>query len=403
MAKFTSETSQQSFCGWLLSSTVSPAKQAFERQLFFTKRKMGLEYVRASGLGQRGFLDSSPEQTAENSEKYEAMGIHWWGHSFAVKKTIEEAREHDSKFTGLSKIMYLISDVDVSDLDDSTPKEIIQARFKEVVANGKMVGWDDSEAMITGNPIPAKFVEADMKRVRGMVLPEKVDYFTLDDRGARFTNSGWVFTKIRGELTYATLFESNSKTIRDLESKARNKARKGYTFTFNENFTEALNAARDQLRVVKNPVIGKPEKSPANSRYLIDPDTYNLALEGYKTGHFFSVETRKNGQLVGGIIGSRQGNLIKLDTIFYGYEDKPDGTFKSLVDDAKLAVIAAMKRLHAHKINVADVGMVTPFTASMKGKYVSGTTFLKHLKELKALGPVEIDFTTPWVPEPVEN
>ncbi len=357
------------------------------------------EFDLMAGLGMRGFLGAYPEATSENSAHLSSQGVMFWGHSFSVKKSIEEAQAHDAQFKGLSKIMYLISDVDVSDLRDETPKEIIRQRFESIFNGGQMVYWDDTEAIVKKQPeLPPRFVRVDMMAARRLIVTETVGYFTRDDRGPRFNQSGWVFPKIRGELNYATVFESDSDTIKKILKEARKVSKAGYTFTFNTDFVEALNMVRDQARVEKTPE-GKLIKVPNNSRYR-EPQVYNKALEGYRSGHGFSVEVRnEKGELMGGVLGERHGNIVALETTFYGYEDRPDGTFRSQIDFAKMAVLAAMKRLHEHGINVVDAGMVTPFTASLKGEYVPAARFAKDIAELRRMPPIDVDLSRPWTPD----
>jgi Leu/Phe-tRNA-protein transferase len=357
-----------------------------------------LEFDLNAGLGMRGFLGAYPEATGDNSVLLASQGVMFWGHSFAVKKSLAEAQAHDAKFTGLSKIAYLISDVDVSDLHDDTPDDIVRERFEKIFATADFVYWDDTEAIIKKQDIPAKLVRMDKAAAAKLIVPETIGYFTRDDRGPRFTQSGWVFPKIRGELNYKTIFESGSTTIKKIMQDARKFLSRGYTITFNTNYEEALNMVRDQARVEKDES-GRAVKVPENSRYR-EPAVYGKALEGYRSGHGFSVEVRDpQGKLVGGILGERHGNIVALETTFYGYEDRPDGTFKSQIDFAKMAVLAALKRLHEHGIDVVDANMVTPFTASLKGEYVSAAQFAGDIERLRRMPPIEIDLTRPWSPD----
>lgn len=356
-----------------------------------------LEFDVMAGLGLRGFLGAFPKASPEVTAQLAKAGVMYWGHSFAVKRSIEEAREHDAKFRGLEKIMYLISDVDVSDLKHTTPKKVVRERFNQIFTEGKMVYWDDTEAILTKKDVPPKFVQVDMSVARRLIIPETIGYFTRDDRGPRFTQSGWVFPKIRGELNYAEVFESGSTTIKKILNEAKTLARKGYTFTFNQNFQEALNAARDQIRLGKDEN-GNLVKLASNSRYR-EPSVYNKALEGYQTGHSFSVEVRDpDGNLVAGTLGERHGNIVAFETVFYTYEDRPDGTFRSNINMAKMAALAGLIRLHEHGIDVADAGMVTPFTAGLKGEYVSAEQFATDVAQLRRRPLVELDLSRPWIP-----
>lgn len=381
------------------------ANSALEQKL--CEQMLGLTLVRATppefnlnaGLGMRGFLGAYPKATADVAASLAQQGVYFWGHSFAVKKTLAEAAAHDVQFKGLGKIAYMISDVDVSDLTDDTPDDVVRERFRQVFDSAELVYWDDTEAIISGRDVPAVLQRISKEDAARLMLPETINYFTRDARGARFTQSGWVFPKIRGELNYAHVFESGSSTIKNILREARRLVGQGYTVTFNSNFIEALNMVRDQARVEKD-ADGRPKKVSNNSRYKIDPAVYTQALEAYREGKGFSVEVRDPaGKLMGGILGERHGNLVKLETTFYAYEDRPDGTFKSHIDMAKIAVLAALQRLHEHGIEVADAGMVTPFTASLKGEYVSAEQIARDIDRLRQMPAVTLDFSRAWTPE----
>lgn len=376
---------QQAACEKMLGLTLISAEPA--------------EFNLNAGLGMRGFLGSYPAVRADVAAALARQGVYFWGHSFAVKKTIAEARAHDENFDGLGKIAYLISDVDVSDLTDVTPDDVVRDRFRRIFAGAELVYWDDTESLIKGNGAAPEMKRISKEDAARIILPETINYFTRDARGPRFTQSGWVFPKIRGELNYARVFESGSSTIKNVLREARRLISQGYSVTFNTNFIEALNMVRDQARVQKDQS-GRLYKMPNNSRYKVDPAVYTQALEAYREGKGFSVEVRDPaGRLMAGTLGERHGNLVKLETIFYGFEERADGAFKSHLDLAKIAVLAALKRMHEKGIDVADAGMVTPFTASLKGEYVSAERFARDIEMLRKLSPVDLDFSRPWTPE----
>lgn len=361
-----------------------------------------VQFDLSAGMSMRGFLGSYPEVSSEREVELASDGVYYWGQSFAVRRSLEEAHAHDVNFKGLDKVMYLISDVDVSDLHDETPREILRDRFKNVFAHAEVVYWDDSESILKDDvSIPARLVRMDQEVVRRLISPEKLGYYTKDDRGPRFLMSGWVFPVIRGQLTYQAVFKANSDTIKKVLRRARRQANEGYRYTYNENFQEALNMARDQVRIVENPETGKLETVTGGSRYM-DAEIYKKALDGFHAGHVFSVEVRDpSGRLVAGILGERaSGNLFKFDTIFYEVDVSPDGKIRTRLDDAKIAVLAGMDRLHDHGIDMVDAGMVTVFTASMKGRYVSSASFIESVEDLQKLPIVSLDLSRPWTPPP---
>ncbi|MGE4130735.1 MAG: hypothetical protein AB7F86_03810 [Bdellovibrionales bacterium] len=376
-----------------------------EKLLGFTLETAGpdFQFKPEAGMGMRGFLGIYPAYTPENVSLAAAQGVAYWGHSFAVKKSTIAAAQHDAQFSGLNKIMYWISDVDVSDLSDDTDPAIVQARFRQVMATGQLIYFDDRGGQTVLREIPRR----DFER---LLIPETIDYFTLDDRGPRFGQNGWVFGKIRGVMTYQDVFESNSNTIRDVIKRSRNFERKGYTVTFNQDYRQALEKARDQVRIEKMED-GRLKAIGGGSRFMHE-DVFATSLKCHELGICFSVEVRDPlGRLVAGFLGARYGNLLKFDTVFYDYMDREGTRYltskelteladsresKSLIDLAKMAVLAGLSRVHEAGIDMVDVGMVTVFTGSIKGKYIDGDEYLRHVRELRARPPAPIDFKTPY-------
>lgn len=357
----------------------------------------------SKALGARGFLGSFPEPTSDNRAIAASQGVIWWGHSMRVVKNEMAAAEHDRHFDGLSKVMYFLSDVDVSDLSDDTDKEVVQSRFVKVFETGRLVYFDMVDGRQTMREVPREVA-------RRVIHPKKIEYFTKDDRGARFTQGGWVFPQMRGVLTYKNVFESGSGTIKDIVKDARGLERQGYQILFNHNPVEALEKSRDQMRIEKDEQ-GKLIVQLDNSRYG-DSHEFEGALDNIKKGRAISVEVRDpKGKLVAGIFGERNGNIFHLDTVFYDYVDRETGESltkeqlgamqdvrkaKSLMQLAKIAALATVLRLHDHGINVSDVGMVSNFTAGIKGVYISGDEFAGFVNDLSSRPQVDVDLTTPF-------
>ncbi len=360
-----------------------------------------------AGQAMRGFLGSYPSFADKDAARLKAQGLMMWGHSFAVRKSVAEAKAHDANFNGLEKISYFITDIDVSDLKEPLPEDsteikeqktkMIQERFRQIFATAPLIYWDDSESIIAKKKVAPLMVTVDHEMAARLMPPEKIGWFAGDDRGPRFHQSGWTFMKIRGEIKYAKTFESGSDTIKKLLEEGKKYSSRGYTFTFNQNFQESLDLARHQVRRVKDPATGIVTFEK-NSRYL-DDDEYNATLESYKNGNAFSIEFRDpSGKLLAGVLGDKHGNLIAMETIFYDWTRDEKGNYKkSLIDFSKLAVIAGLKRLHEHGINIVDAGMVTPFTATLKGEYVSRDEFARDIQMLNAQGPIHIDFNAPFI------
>lgn len=355
------------------------------------------------GLGLRGFLGSYPPANAQNAELAAKQGAFYWGHSMAVRRSVDEARAHDSQFHGLSKILYLISDVDVSDLNDNTPGDVVKARFQQIYPVSRLIYFEDIHGEQVLREVPAD-------EAAKLIHVQKIEYFTRDDRGPRFTQSGWTFPKMRGVLTYQNVFQSGSETIDKLLRMARSAEKKGLRIRFNSDFQQALEKARDQVRLEKLEG-GRLKAVSEGSRYLKETE-FKLAQEGFIKGSVFSIEVwNERGQMVAGILGQRHDNIFSFDTIFYDFVERGSDRIlsvaelvalddareaKSLIDYAKMAGLAGLLLLHDHGIDVSDAGMVTPFTRGLKGVYVPGDEFAGYIRDLQSRPPVKIDFSKPF-------
>jgi hypothetical protein len=103
---------------------------------------------------------------------------------------------------------------------------------------------------------------------------------------------------------------------------------------------------------------------------------------------------------------------VAFHTVFYDFESREDGHLltseellamkdvrngaRSLIENAKACALAGILRLHDAGIDVSDAGMVTPFTASIKGVYVTGDQFADYVRELQSRPIVDLDLTTPF-------
>lgn len=385
IAKTDGETRfQQELCEGMLGHTLINREQ--------------LQFDQSRGIGSRGFLGSYPEATAENMRLAFSQGVMYWGHSIAVRRNALEAAAHDANFDGLAKILYFISPIDVSDLNDDSDPQVVQERFRQIFETSEIVYFE-------GDHPGRKMFRISPDVAKRLIHPQAINFFTKDDRGPRFTQSGWTFPSIRGVLTYENVFASNSNTIKNIIKQARSLEKKGYTITFNTNFREALEKARYQVRLEHED--GKLKAISEGSRYMKDPE-FNSALEGFAQGSHVSVEVRDaNNRLLAGVIGQHHKNVWAFDTIFYDFVDREDGSriftsqeltamddarqAKSLIDYAKIAVLAALLRLHDHGIDLSDAGMVTHFTAALKGQYIPAQDFLKHIRELSSRPTIEVD------------
>jgi Leu/Phe-tRNA-protein transferase len=357
------------------------------------------------GLGLRGFLGSAPAYNAKSAEMAGRQGVSYWAHSFAVFPNLEAAREHDHQFNETSKTNYIISNENVSFLRDDSPASLVQPLFVKLFNSSEVVYFEDVRDS-TGKKLPAENAlihYMDKGFATKLIDATTFQYFTQDDRGPRFISAGWTFTKKRGVSIYDHVFARDkkgtiiSRDVRRLIRRAQNLIKEGGRITFNENFLEALNMARDQYR------LGNDGKKVQNSRLIDDPELYAGMLEMNKLGNAFSTEVREaSGKLIAGVISTRAGNIFKGDTIFYETPRPPQEgesaeteNIKNRADDAKMAALLVTIRLNRYGIGISDVGMVTETSAKLGCIYVSSAQFAAEVVKLNQIPFVEIEFGRP--------
>lgn len=360
------------------------------------------------GFTNRYFVGSKPARTAPAEIAAMRQGGKWWGVSLIVKKSLEEARNHDSKFKSLSKIAYIISDFDTSQFNDDTPREKIITTFEQLMKDSDVYFFEEKDA--SGNELPTDqriAVKQSKDILQKILIPEDVIWFTKDERGNRFHFFGWTFSNDEhGVVDYNHIFKLVETPVRngpkvgmianaDIRRSLRilvSFLKDGGTITFNENFEESLVRAREQLR--KNSK-GEMERG---SRYMIDPSAFPITLQNYKDGYAFSSEARINGDLKAGSIALKIDNMVTSDTVFYltaaENTDGPNGTGKNYSDLARAVGIAEAIRLHRFGINFEDVGMVTSFTKQGGGIMVPADKFKLIKDYINSLPAVSLDELT---------
>ena len=405
-----------------------------------------VSYNLVGALGNRGYLGQFPAKNARTEAHAQNQGVFWWGHSFGIQPSIEEARKLDIKEVGTGQIMFLISDISTADLEETyhpntsadeengvaevivsdaelaRRREVLRARFRQIFVQdaAKMIYFVEATPDFalhefrmdsvsktqrlyfkgTDQLVPRVARELDREAALPILDPQEMEWFTIDSRGRRFYQSGWTFPPVRGMVYFdATFARDNngklvSKTIREAMKQAYKLVKSGYRITFNENFRESLDAARDQVHEFKKDAAGV-RKGKANSRYE-DKTIYNVELEKFEQGRAFSVEVRDpDGKLLAGVLGTRQsGEIVSMDTIFYKLHD--NGSYYNL---AKIAGLCGMYRLHEAGINVVDTQMVTPFAGSLKAEYYPSLHFLELVNKNRGLPSTPVDFVTSFVPD----
>lgn len=321
----------------------------------------------SDGISTRGFLAAEPALSLESKESAYSKGMMFWGLRIYVQPTLVEAILHSKEVTDpIMQGVYLIGEK----LPSDTKMVPAPHFFRKLLGNGLYY-------IENGQVVRHDFLE-----IQDRFVPEKMEWSISEpERGPYIYQRGWFFPKVRGVIR--SEFTAESETYKKLRKLARSLYKKGFRITFNQNYQKALEMVAQQER--RGQISG-------GSRYN-DAEFFNESLTSFIAGKAFSVEVwDSEGRLVGGNLGVVSRNLYAPDSVFYDTQN-----YKNGIDFAKISIMAIMDRLSQHGINFVDAGMVTKFTASMKGRYISGGEFLYLIKTLPTQ-KIEVDFKSEWVP-----
>lgn len=334
------------------------------------------------GISDRGFVSGFPEATGPLSEAVSKGYMLWWYIRIFVMPTVEAAKAHSAlEKDPLMQGVYLIN----------TGRSV-----EETAQLVNLPGGTVFRGLLTMNPnmyffkvkengateiVPPEYIAKNLK-------PENMKW-DLDDpeHGPYIRENGWALPRYRGVIEHAkTVGSSTYANVRQLARKLHDQ---GFKVTFSRDFKRALNMVRDQKRFIEGQWV-------ANSLYAGENNAnYKSTLERYEAGTAYSVEVwNEKGEMVGGIIGFKDGSLYSPESTFYDNVQYP----KISIGFAKVASLALTERLKAAGIDFIDVGMVSPFSASMKGELIDAAKF-----ETMAAGlpkNVTVDMTSDWTPPP---
>lgn len=332
----------------------------------------------ASGITDRGFIASKPGITPELGSMAGRNGLMWWGLRIYVAHSLKEAKEHSAREeNSLLQGIYLIRG-SVRGKAAFTPDEDITAipapeAFRKLVSNSPLYYIKNGKHEKIGREF-----------VRNNLTIDEMEW-SLDDpeHGPYIYQTGWAFPKERGVIIHNETLDS--KTYKEVRRQARKLVAEGWRISFNRDFKQSLDKVAAQKRKIQDQWV-------ANSRYL-DPELYQATLDSHKIGRTLSVEIwNEKGELVGGLIGNREGSIFSPDSVFYDQERYP----KLSIGLAKIAAMALGDRLAASGIGFVDSGMVSHFTASMKGRLIPASDFQKMIAELPK--DAVVDLSSDWNP-----
>ncbi len=100
----------------------------------------------------------------------------------------------------------------------------------------------------------------------------------------------------------------------------------------------------------------------------INPQIERLFTDLFRMGHAHSVETWRDGTLVGGLYG------VALGGAFMG-----ESMFARMSDASKVCLVSLVERLRARGYVLHDMQMLTEHTARMGGRAISAAYYLRRL------------------------
>lgn len=160
----------------------------------------------------------------------------------------------------------------------------------------------------------------------------------------------WFSPDPRGVLFFDD-FHLSDRLEREWKKKASE-----YEFTFNKAFERVVTECQTQYR-------------PGQEGTWILPELKRAYIEFHRAGFAHSVECWRGDQLVGGLYG------VLVQGVFSG-----ESMFHKENNTSKWCLLQTVKRLRELGLSWMDTQMVTPVVASLGGKEIPRTEYLKLVK-----------------------
>lgn len=331
------------------------------------------------GISDRGFVSSKIRASGALSAEVAKEGLLWWYLRVFVVESVEAAKVHSAKQKDpLMQGVYLINKGQTAEQTAALIHQPAPDVFNRMLKNDAMYFFRVKENNAV-EIVPPDLID------RNIAINELTWDLNDSESGPYIMSPGWAFPRYRGMIKHEAGIDS--KTYHRMRNLAKQLVAKGFTIRFNHDFVRALNMVRDQERKIEG-------KWVENSLYAGENNqNYAMTLESYQAGRAYSVEVwNEKNELVGGVIGFRDGAMYSPESTFYNKVDYP----KISIGFARIGIVALMDRLKAAGITWADAGMVTPFTESMKGELVTISEFLDDVAKLPP--EAEVDLITNWTP-----
>ena len=343
---------------WSLARLKTAVSNAYDKARYLASRKW-------QGISDRGFISGEFDGEAVDALVAKDRLVYWYIRIFVVPSIKDP----------LMQGVYLINKGENAEQTSTLIYEAAGQVFNRMLKNDSMYFFKVKEDGAT-EVVPPELIAENLN-------PEKM-FWDLNDpeHGPYIRQNGYALPRYRGVIRYEdTIGSGRYKDAKKLTRQLVDE--RGFRVRFNVDFEAALNMVRDQKRLVEGQWV-------SNSLYKNDDGTpnanYRDTLAAFKAGRAFSVEVwNKEGELVGGIIGKIDGTLYSPESTFYDQARYPDIGIRF----SEIGVMAMMERLHEAGIDFADAGMVSTFTALMRGLLVPAIVFEKMAGTLPSTANVD--------------
>ncbi len=151
------------------------------------------------------------------------------------------------------------------------------------------------------------------------------------------------------------------RSLRKIFNKTRTLFKQGYRVVFNEDIEQSITALQHQAR---------RGQSVEMNRYRNSHVAHALRAAFAHDQAFTVLLRNADGATVAGVVGFVRENVYHPDSVFGD------------INMVEVADFALMRYLHAHDINFVNAGMVTPYTAKIKGYRVTQQQYLELQAQL---------------------
>ncbi len=351
-----------------------PAQAASLERLFVQGTQLNHDVLRLTLRGVLPFPDEFVAHPSFAADGWRVMLEHdvkLWNMPVYVMPNLETAFAHQQRVPyPLTQGLYLINAqfaevTNLHDVDFAGLVELPQTR-KALYEGGE---WHDGEPTAVMRPDRWHFVSREGFQ---LYLPSAASQVSFPVRARppsshygdvpHYSVAAFTLRKVVGINHAADL---QDRSLRAVFNKTRTLFKQGYRVVFNEDVEHSITALQNQ---------GRRGQSVEMNRYR-DHNVEHTFRAAFAAGKAFNALLHNHdGAIVAGVAGYMHENVYS-----------PDSVFGDDIDLVKVVDFALARYLHAHGIDFINAGMVTPYTASIKGYRVTEQQY----RELQAQLPRE--------------